>query len=82
MATSGDGVPSAPKDSVCSTSLGRCNAVEKQELKKMLVLACWHGLEEVVRKLAQKELDFRICNEKYDGSGTKEVCIYVQVICT
>ena len=73
MATSRDGVASASKDSMPSASLGRCNDVEKQELKKMLVLACWHGQEEVVRKLALEGLDFKVCNEKYDGSGTKEV---------
>ena len=69
MAALGESAPSA--------SLARCNAEEKKELQKMLVLACWHGEVEIVRKLAQKGFDFRICNEKYDGSGNKEVSIII-----
>ena len=70
MAALGESAPSAV--------LGRCNAEEKRELKKMLVLACWHGEVQVVRKLAQKGLDFRICNEKFDGSRKEEVCTLIR----
>ena len=61
-----------------SPVLARCNAQEKRELKNILVLACWHGELEVVRRMAQKGLDFKICNEKFDGSRNKEVCTFIR----
>ena len=61
-----------------SAVLARCNVGEKRELKKMLVLACWHGELEVVRKMARKGLDFKICNDKFDGSPDEEVCTFIR----